>query len=105
LACGHEVVIFQVLDPAELSFEFSETAVFEDVESGRTLLLDPGAVRGDYRRRVEAHSEALRRACEHWNGTFFRVATDRPIELALFDFLSGRHALRRRPRRAERVAR
>lgn len=103
LACGHEVVMFQVLDPAELAFEFSEPAVFEDMESGRTLLLDPGAVRRDYRSRVEAHSDALRMACERWNGTFFRVATDRPIELALFDFLSARHVLRRRPRRAERV--
>ncbi|MDH7502410.1 MAG: DUF58 domain-containing protein [Verrucomicrobiota bacterium] len=105
LSCGHEVVMFQVLDPAELAFEFSEPAVFEDVESGRTLLLDPGAVRRDYKIRVEAHSDALRRACERWNGTFFRVATDRPIELALFDFLSGRHALRRRVRRAERAGR
>src|SRR5215470_4980051 len=41
-ACGHEVIVFQVLDPAELTFNFDSAAMFEDIESGRTLFIDPG---------------------------------------------------------------
>lgn len=99
LACGHEVLMFHVLDPGELTLEFSEPAVFEDAESGRTLLVDPGAARPDYRKRIEEHCEALRRICDRWDSAYFRVTTDRPIELALFDFLTGRRGLRRLARR------
>src|SRR5215469_8242861 len=31
-ACGHELIVFQVLDPAELSFNFNQPAMFEDLE-------------------------------------------------------------------------
>src|SRR5690606_6361387 len=41
---GHEVVLFQLLDPAEATFDFQEPALFEDVESGRQLYVDPAAV-------------------------------------------------------------
>src|SRR5438034_201087 len=36
-AGGHEVILFQILDPAELAFEFAAPMMFEDLESGRTL--------------------------------------------------------------------
>src|SRR5207248_1623102 len=42
-ASGHEVLIFQVLDPAELNFTFSHPTMFQDLESGRTLFIEPGA--------------------------------------------------------------
>src|SRR5438876_5177821 len=29
-ACGHEIMLFQVLDPAELSFDFGQASMFED---------------------------------------------------------------------------
>ena len=89
-ACGHEVVLFQILDPAELNFDFAATAMFEDVESGRTLFIDPGAARKEYLRKLEEHSSALRSACQRLGIAFHRLATDRPLELALFDFLRER---------------
>src|SRR5439155_26115118 len=51
-ASGHEVVIFQILDPAEQSFVFADEApaVFRDLESGRRLLVEPAAARASYRR-------------------------------------------------------
>src|SRR5438034_10966110 len=47
-ACGHEVVVFQVLDPAELAFKFDLPAMFHDMESGRMLFIDPAAARQEY---------------------------------------------------------
>jgi uncharacterized protein (DUF58 family) len=44
-ACGHDVIVFQVLDQAELAFNFSEAMMFQDLESRRTLYIDPGAAR------------------------------------------------------------
>ena len=36
-ACGHEVMLLQVLDPAELAFTFDTASLFLDLESGREL--------------------------------------------------------------------
>lgn len=89
-ACGHEIVVFQVLDPAELTFNFDSPAMFEDIESGRTLFIDPNTARKEYLQKLEAHYNALHASCQRLGIVCKRVATDRPLELALFDFLRER---------------
>jgi uncharacterized protein (DUF58 family) len=89
-ACGHEIIVFQVLDPAELAFNFDRASMFEDTESGRTLFIDPQAARKDYLQRLETHCANLRASCQRLGIAFHSLATDRPLELALFDFLRQR---------------
>ena len=89
-ACGHEVVVFQLLDPAELSFDFGSASMFQDMESGRTLFIDPVAARKDYSTRLQAHCAALRSVCQKLGIACHRLSTERPLELALFDFLRER---------------
>src|SRR6266581_1263042 len=101
-ACGHEVVIFQVLDPAELKFNFESAAMFQDMESGRTLFIDPAAARKDYARNIEAHCAALRAVCQRLGIACHRLSTERPLELALFDFLRERMQRRRSVPRSNR---
>src|SRR5437660_701073 len=101
-ACGHEVVIFQVLDPAELQFNFESAAMFQDMESGRTLFIDPAAARKDYARNIEAHCAALRAVCQRLGIACHRLSTERPLELALFDFLRERMQRRRSATRSNR---
>ena len=94
-AGGHEVILFQVLDPAELAFEFGESAMFQDLESGRTLFIDPASARNEYLRKLEAHCAGLRATCQRLGVACHRLATDRPLELALFDFMRERMQRRR----------
>ncbi len=89
-ACGHEVAIFQVLDPAELSFQFDKAALFHDLESGRDIYLDPAMARREYLKKLEAHNAAAQAVCEKLGISYYRFPTDRPLELALHDFLRGR---------------
>ncbi len=89
-AGGHEIVVFQVLDPAELTFSFQSASMFEDTESGKTLYIDPAAARKLYLSRFEGHCAALRGICEKRGIGFYRAPTDRSLELALFDFLQDR---------------
>jgi uncharacterized protein (DUF58 family) len=95
VACGHEVVVFQVLDPAELELRFDFPAMFEDMESGRALFIDPGAARKEYAQKLELHSAALGAACRRLGIACHRLDTARPLELALFDFLRERMQRRR----------
>lgn len=101
-ARGHEVVVMRVLDPAEVDFPFQEAAMFHDVESGRELYVDPSLARERYRQRFDEHAEGLSRVCNKLGIDFSVLPTDRPLELALFDFLSTR--LRRGRQVARRQA-
>jgi uncharacterized protein (DUF58 family) len=101
-ACGHEVIVFQVLDPAELTFDFTEPAVFEDLESGRTFFVDPAGARKEYQRRVESHCATLRATCQRLGAPCLRLSTKQPLEFALFDFLRERMQRRRNGSRTYR---
>lgn len=96
---GHDVLVLQVLDPAEVEFTFTAPLMFNDLESGRRLYIDPEAARADYKRRFNEHAAELQRACTDLSVDFARLTTDQPLELALFDLLNLRE------RRGRRVAR
>ncbi len=89
-ACRHEVVLFQVLDPSELTFQFDRAVVFQDLESGRDLFVDPAQIRKDYLHRLQAHNLAAQAMCQKLGIAYYRFGTDRPLELALFEFLRER---------------
>jgi uncharacterized protein (DUF58 family) len=89
-AAGQEVIIFQILDPNELAFEFHNAMLFQDIESERDVYLDPEAVRAEYQRRLAEHSESVKKICERLGISFHRAITDRPLEFGLSDFLRSR---------------
>ncbi len=99
-ASGHEVMLFQILDPAELTFRFDQATVFEDVESGRELYVDPDAARSSYLARLTAHNQSVEAICNQLGAGFRRVSTDQPLELMLFDFLRERLQRGKKIRRA-----
>jgi uncharacterized protein (DUF58 family) len=89
-SCGQEAAVFQVLDPAELKFAFEQASLFQDVESDREIYLDPAAAREGYVAKIEAHCAAVRAMCQKLGISYHRLATDQPLELALFDFMQER---------------
>lgn len=89
-AFGHEAVVFHVLDPAEAQFDFSDAAIFEDIENGRKLYVDPATVRKSYLGKMRAHAAEAQSACEKRGIGYVQLTTDRPLETALFDFLRQR---------------
>ncbi len=99
-ACGHDVLLFHVLDPREVSFDFDKAVMFHDVESGRDLYVDPAAARKEYLKKLAAHNAAARSACQKLGINYHTFTTDRPLELALFDFLRSRMQQGKRIKRA-----
>jgi len=96
---GHDVIVLRVLDPAELNFSFTTAAMFQDVESGREMYVDPVAARQDYLRRFAAHAAEIERSCVDLGIEFRTLASDRPLELVLFDLLKARMRRGRAPGR------
>lgn len=92
--CLHDLVVFQVLDPAELRLSFDGPKLFEDLESGRKIYSDPERVRSSYLQQLSAHNQTIQRACESIGAAFLQVTTDQPPELALAEFLQARRQRR-----------
>ena len=89
-AARHEVIVFQVLDPAELTLDFESAARFLDLESGRDLYIDAALARAGYTQRLNTHLAAVGSVCERLGITRVQISSAQALELALFDFLKAR---------------
>lgn len=98
-AAGHDVIVFQVLDPQEVEFDFDTPAMFRDAESGKELFIDPRTAASEYRRRFTTHAAAVRQACVGAGADFEQMTTSRPLELVLYDLLTIRSKRGRVPGR------
>lgn len=89
----HEVLVFHILDPMEVSFDFQREAVYVDLESGERVTTRPRELRADYRERVSAWRETLRQACIEKRADYVPLTTDQPYDRALLEYLSKRARL------------
>jgi uncharacterized protein (DUF58 family) len=104
-AAGHEIIVFQVLDPNELAFDFKNATVFQDVESEREVYLDPETIRTEYQRRLTEHNQSLEAICRKIGVAFHRLLTSDSMEIALLDLLRGRSRRGKWQRRQAQPAR
>jgi len=102
-ATGHEVIVFRVLDPKEVDFDFEEALLFHDSETEKDAFIDPGAARKRYLERFGEHGEVIRALCHKLGAQYLPVTTDQPLEKVLSDFLRQRlrgvRTIRRRENR------
>lgn len=82
-ARGQEVLVFQVLDPEELKFDYGEPELFEDLETRTRLYVDPEAIGEVYRKRLGEHLAAIEGICSRLGLTYHRLVTTTPLESAL----------------------
>jgi uncharacterized protein (DUF58 family) len=92
---GGDLMVFHVLDPAELTLPFDEPAAYEDLESGERIPVVPDAVRERYRALVAAHIEALGRVLGENRIDYGLFDTSRPLDHALASFLTRRERMMR----------
>ncbi len=88
---GADVLLFQVLDPAEEDFPFKSWTVFQDSESPSTRVrVDARQLREIYRENLAEHLEILRKGAAALEADSTQLNTRRPFELALATYLSAR---------------
>jgi uncharacterized protein (DUF58 family) len=92
---GQDLAVFPLLDPAEIDFGYDEASSFEDLESGQQLPIVPGALREQYRRLVQEHVAALSSRLSENRIDYALFNTSRPLDHALFSYLSTRERLSR----------
>ena len=94
-ARGHDVIVFHVLDPAELTFPFDEAAPFVDLETGERMPIVPETLRDEYRAHMAAHLDALTDRMLHTQVDYQLFETTRPLDYALFEYLARRERMSR----------
>jgi uncharacterized protein (DUF58 family) len=92
---GHDLIVFHVLDPAEIEFPYDDASAFEDLETGEQIPVVPEALAEQYRTLVREHTEALAAKCAELRVDYTLVNTSTPLDLVLFNYLSARERLTR----------
>jgi len=92
---GHDMIVFHVMDRAELDFEYADPSAFEDLESGEQIPIVPEALAGQYRDLVQAHITGLTERFSANRIDYTLVNTSAPLDHALFSYLSTRERLMR----------
>ena len=92
-ARGHDVIVFHVMDPAELEFPFEEASGFEDLETGEQIPVIPAKLRDDYMRVVQQHLATLKKRFTDHRIDYTPLDTSKPLDLALFQYLLARERM------------
>ncbi len=89
-ALGHEVAVFHVLDPAELTFPFEDPTLFLSMEDDRRIEANPLALREGYLEEMGRFLDEARRRCRAAGCDYELLRTDEPPDRALLRFLLRR---------------
>jgi len=87
----HEVIVFHVLDKAEIEFPFRDLIAFHDMETNERIQVDPAYVRDAYVEQLEAFLEDYRRACAETRIDYVMTDTTVPYDFMLSRYLAKRN--------------
>jgi len=92
---GNDLIVFHVLDPAELQFDYDDASSFEDLESGEQIPVVPQSLAEEYRALIKGHIDALTTKFSEHRIDYTMLNTAEPLDKALFSYLSSRERLMR----------
>ena len=89
----HEVIVFHVLDPAELTFPFDDVTRIEDMENRREVISDPLAFRKSYLEELAKFLEVVRGGCTSAQIDYALADTSQPFDWFLGTYLARRQSM------------
>lgn len=90
----NEVIIFQILDPVEISFLDGNPVTLKDMETNEELYSQPFAMQKAYRESVKEFIEKYKIECRKNNIDFITLSTETPYDKALLEYLNKRKKLK-----------
>ncbi len=87
---GTDVIVFQLLDPNELTFPFRGPSKFRDLESEAEVLAEPSAIRTAYLRELAGLTLRYDRELRGAGIDFVQLDTSQPLDFALLAYLGAR---------------
>ena len=90
----HDVLVFHVLDPDELTFPFEDSTHFESMEDDRRVQIDARAIRDAYLSEMERFRAQAEDACRSAQVEYRLLRTDSPPGQVIASVLAGRSRMR-----------
>ena len=90
---GHEVIVFHILDPMELQFDYIEETRFTDLETNEKITTQPWHVREEYLSMFQEHLSSIVHAMHEILVDYARLTTDIPFDRAITEYLAKRKRL------------
>ena len=88
---GNDVIVFHLLDVAELELPFEGNVLFEDLEEANLkVTADPQAIRKAYQSVIGEFTDRLRKECQQSSIDYQLLSTATPLDQALVSYLSWR---------------
>jgi uncharacterized protein (DUF58 family) len=87
---GSDVIVFQVLDPHELTFQFKGAARFRDLESDQQVTAEPSSIRTTYLRELAGLTLRYDRELRGAGIDYVQLDTSQPLDFALLAYLAAR---------------
>jgi uncharacterized protein (DUF58 family) len=84
---GNELILFHVLDPAEIAPNFRKPTLLVDMESEASMDVTPEYAHTEYPAKIDAHIQGLRTGAARAGMEYFLLDTSRPLDQALREFL------------------
>jgi len=88
----HEVIVFHILDPAELEFPFRDTTLFKGLEGMPDILTDPHALKRAYQSELQSFLRELEKGCRMVDIDYVPLRTDQSLDIPLTSYLASRSA-------------
>jgi uncharacterized protein (DUF58 family) len=92
---GNDLIVFHILDPQEINFDYKDASAFEDLETREQIPVVPDSFRQEYRRLVREHIDRLTQKFSEQRIDYAQITTNEPLDRALFSYLSSREKLMR----------
>ena len=92
---GNDIIVFHILDPREVDFDFDDASTFQDLETGEQIPVVPQSFRAEYRRLIQEHINKLTTMFSEQRIDYALLSTNEPLDRALFSYLSSREKLAR----------
>jgi uncharacterized protein (DUF58 family) len=87
---GHDLLVFQVMDNAELTFPFDSMTEFTDLETGLKSTVSAEGIKPVYMNELQAFLAAYEKGCADVKADYKLFNTKQPLELALSEYLFRR---------------
>jgi len=89
---GHDVILFHVLDEAEVTFPFRGLYKMTDPETGEEMKIDGDGFRNDYQKQIQEFRDGLANECRKSGIDYVPLDTSMQFDKALLGYLQTRKA-------------
>jgi uncharacterized protein (DUF58 family) len=86
----HEVIALHLVDDVEIDFPYDRVTLFEGMERGEELIVDPRVVAEGYRQRFGEFLARIKRGCTEKDIDYELMRLSQPFDRALTSFLARR---------------